>query len=85
MSYTDLIVDAWSRGFDHAEYLRYAEAIANRGHGKPHVVSQAAYNLITDGLELDMDQNIGVLQTTNPVWTEHPNDPEALYPNGLMF
>lgn len=76
MSYTDLIVDAWSRGFDHAEYLRYAEAIAKRGYSKPHVVSEAAYNLITNGLELDMDQNIA---------TPRPTDPESTYPNGLIF
>jgi hypothetical protein len=79
MTYLELINDCWSRSFKHPEYLLYAGAMKKAGHVVPHLVSAPAYKLICDGLTLDMEQNIGVEQPFDPL------NPEAQYPNGLMF
>lgn len=64
LTYLDFIGDCWARGFDHASYLNCAERRITNGLPKLHLVSEAAYNLICQGLHLDMEQNIGTLQPT---------------------
>lgn len=82
MTYVQLIADCWSRGFDHAAYLDYAQRMKDHTKITPHTVSITAYKLICAGLDMDMEQNIGVDQPTDeqddPVkiaWNNHILNP----------
>ncbi len=62
MSYLELINDAWSRGFNHENYIHYANRVMEKTGNSIHLVTAPVYKLICEGLTLDMEQNIGCLQ-----------------------